>query len=69
LEFLAIAVIVAGVEPLDGICGELVTSAIDATVLSVVPLLLLELTAANELVPLPPQPASARLAVRTPSNH
>ncbi|MGP8112919.1 MAG: hypothetical protein ACLQFT_10940 [Steroidobacteraceae bacterium] len=53
------AVIVALVEPLEGISGKLVSNVTAAT-LAVVPLLLLlELTVANELVPLPPQPAAA----------
>jgi hypothetical protein len=57
------AVIVALAELLDGIWGRLVTTEIAATV-AVVPLLLLlllllEERVANELVPLPPQPAAA----------
>jgi hypothetical protein len=70
LAFLAIAVIVAGVEPFDGICGMLVTSAMDATVLSVdAPLLLLELVPAKELGSLPPQPARQSAAATILMNH
>jgi len=70
LEFLTMAVMVAGVEPFEAICGELATSVIDAAVAEVPEplLLLLELELANELASLPPQPARASTATKVPKS-
>jgi hypothetical protein len=72
LEFLTMAVIVAGVDPADGICGAVLTSVMSAAVAVGPPLLLLplllELAPAKELAWSPPQPAMTSVAARVPRN-
>jgi hypothetical protein len=71
LEFLTMAVIVAGVDPSDGICGAVLIRVIDEAVAVGPPLLLpllLELAPAKELAWSPPQPAMTSVAARVPRN-
>jgi hypothetical protein len=73
LEFLTMAVSVAGVDPADGICGAVLSSVIDEAVavgppLLLLPLLLLELAPAKELAWSPPQPAKTSVAASVPRN-